>query len=160
MKKIISLLTIILTLNSFSYAQELNVIVPGTAKNIPDGWHKFTFQGTKFDVEVKAETLTEGNIVWFDQSIYSGSLKGYDISGKGTYVWPNRERYEGTFRNNMRHGKGTMFYKDGSRHYGKWKNNKKNGKGQEYNKSGELVKDGIWENDVFVKPAKAKKKKG
>ena len=25
--------------------------------------------------------------------------------------------------------------------------------------AGELVKDGVWENDVFVKPAKAKKKK-
>lgn len=159
MKKVISLLILVLSINFAGEAQELNAVVPGTAKNIPDGWHKFTFQGAKFDVEIKSQSLTEGNIVWFDQSIYSGAFRGNSITGRGTYVWPDRQRYEGTFKNNMRHGKGTMFYKDGSRHYGKWKDNKKNGKGQEYNKAGELVRDGIWENDIFVKPAKSKKKK-
>ena len=158
MKKVISFFILVLSLNFSSRAQELNTIVPGAAKNIPDGWHKFTFQGAKFDVEIKSEGLTEGNIVWFDQSIYSGTLRGYTIAGRGTYVWPNRERYEGSFRNNMRYGKGTMFYKDGTRHYGKWKDNKKNGKGQEYNKAGELVRDGFWENDVFVEVSKKKKK--
>lgn len=139
-------------------AQELNSIVPGTAKNIPDGWHKFTFQGVRFDVGVEEEFLTEGNVVWFDSARYSGSFSGYDISGNGTYVWPNRERYEGKFKKNMRHGKGTMFYKDGTYFYGKWKNNKRNGKGQLYQKNGDLIKDGLWENDVFIKAAKPKKK--
>ncbi|RNC87623.1 MAG: hypothetical protein ED556_00070 [Winogradskyella sp.] len=140
-------------------AQELNIVVPGTAKQIPDGWHKFRFQGAKFDVGVKEERLTEGNVIWFDDSRYSGTFSGYNISGKGTYIWPNKERYEGSFRNNMRHGKGTMYYLDGTRHYGKWKNNKKNGKGQLYDKDGNLLKDGVWENDIFVKAAKPKKKK-
>jgi len=159
MKHLINLLILVFVIHSFGFAQELNTIVPGVTKNIPDGWHKFEYQGSRFDVEVIAEGLTQGNIIWFDQSRYSGSLSGNNITGKGTYIWKNRERYEGLFKNNMRHGKGTMFYKDGSRHYGKWKNNKKNGKGQEYDKDGNIVRDGTWENDVFVKAVKSKKKK-
>lgn len=159
MRTIIFFITFLFAFGDQLIGQELNVIVPGTVKHIPNGWHKFTFQGARFDVGVEEELLTHGNVVWFDNARYSGTFNGYDISGNGTYVWPNRERYEGRFKNNMRHGKGTMFYKDGSRFYGKWKLNKRNGKGQLYDKSGNLIKDGIWENDVFVKAAKSKKKK-
>ena len=153
MKKLILLAVILLGSNSLS-AQNLNGIVKGTLKNVPDGWHKFTYQGISYDVGVEDEFLTQGNIVWFDNSRYSGAFNGYNISGKGTYVWPNKERYEGRFKNNMRHGYGTMYYKDGTYFYGKWKNNRKNGKGQEYDKNGILVRDGVWKNDVFVKTSK------
>lgn len=157
MKVIIRFLIIVFALNV--NAQDINTVAPGATKHIPNGWHKFSFQGMRLDVGVEAENLTRGNVVWFDNARYSGTFSGYEISGKGTYVWPNRERYEGSFRNNMRHGKGTMYYSDGSKHYGKWKNNKKNGKGQVYDKNGKLIKDGIWENDIFIKAAKPKKKK-
>lgn len=157
MKNIIKLLAIIFILNS--NAQELNIVVPGTFKKTPDGWHKFSFQGVRYDVGINEQRLTKGNITWFDNAIYSGTFNGYDISGKGTYIWPNRERYEGSFRNNMRHGKGTMYYKDGKKHYGRWKNNVKHGRGQLYTKNGDLLKDGFWENNKFIKAVKPKKKK-
>ena len=98
MKKIISLLIIVLFVNFNSDAQELNTIVKGAAKNIPDGWHKFTLQGASFDVEVIGGRLVQGNISWFDGAKYSGSLGGSVISGRGTYTWPDGTRYEGSFK--------------------------------------------------------------
>ncbi len=159
MNRIVAIIFLILVFYAKTEAQELNIIVPGTAHNIPDGWHIFIFQGVKFDVEVKDELLKKGVVIWQDKSRYSGDLKGYSISGKGTYIWKNRERYEGAFKNNMRHGKGTMFYKDDTKHYGKWKHNKKNGRGQEYDKDGELIRDGIWKDDIFIKEIASKKTK-
>ncbi len=159
MKKHILSALFISVFGFFATAQTLNRIPPGSAANYPDGWHKFVDQGATFDVEILNRSLTQGNIVWFDQSKYSGTLVGYIISGKGTYTWKDGQRYAGSFKNNMRHGWGTMYYLDGTRYDGKWKNNKKQGKGKVYDKDDNLVQKGVWDNDVFVGDKKKKKKK-
>lgn len=159
MKKVISAIVILMTIGFTSNAQEINGVPPGGARGLADGWYTYQDQGTTFDVEVIGKKLTQGTIVWFDQSKYSGTLTGYTITGKGTYTWKDGQRYEGYFKDDKRHGKGTMYYLDGTKHYGKWKNHLKHGKGQTYDKDGVLIKDGIWENGILVKEKIKKKKK-
>jgi len=118
-------------------AQELNVIPVSTVRQLPDGWHKFTEQGARFDVEVLGGKLVKGNIIWFDSSSYSGSFAGNRIS----------------------HGKGSMINSDGSKWSGKWKLNQKNGKGKSFDNEGAIVQQGIWEQNEYVGGAKKIKKK-
>ena len=139
-------------------AQELNTAPTSTLRQLPDGWHKFTDQGARFDVEVLGGDLVRGNITWFDNASYSGSFLGRQISGKGTYKWPDGKRYEGSFKNNERHGKGSMIQADGNKWSGKWKANQKNGKGKSFDKTGTIIQEGVWQNGKFI-GAKRKKKK-
>ena len=139
-------------------AQELNAVPVSTVRQLPDGWHKYTEQGASFDVEVRSGNLVRGNIVWFDNTSFSGTFSGNRISGKGTYKWSDGKRYEGSFKNNERHGKGSMIASDGSKWSGKWKLNQKNGKGKAFDNAGNLVQEGVWEQNQFV-GVKTKKKK-
>ena len=140
-------------------AQEINTVPSSGIAKLPDGWHKFQSQGAFLDVEIISGNLTQGNIKWFDNATYSGNFSGFFIAGKGTYTWPGGKRYEGSFKDNERHGKGSMIEADGSKWSGKWKNNKKNGKGKAFDAQGNLIKEGIWKDDIFI-GAKKKKKKG
>jgi len=159
MKRIIFPILFMVAISFSVIGQTLNRIPPGAAVNYPNGWYKFINQGVTFDVEILNKTLTQGNIIWFDQTKYSGTLAGYTISGKGTYTWKDGRRYEGSFKDNKRHSWGTMYYLDGTRYDGKWKNNKKQGKGKAYDKDGNLVQQGVWDNDVFIGTKKKRKKK-
>ncbi|MCK8521568.1 hypothetical protein M0D21_08310 [Aquimarina sp. D1M17] len=146
------ILIIALVISAFGIqAQDVKYPVVKGLKQLPNGWHKFSYAGTIFDVEVRDGYLIKGNVTWFDNSHYSGSFVGNKISGKGTYTWSNGDRYEGAFRNNQRHGKGTMYWKDGRKYTGKWKNNFQNGKGKSYDPNGNLTAEGIWESAVLIK---------
>ncbi len=135
-------------------AQKLNYPASKGLRQLNNGWHKFSVEGAVFDVEVSEGRLVKGNVVWFDNSKYSGSFNNNKISGKGTYTWPNGDRYEGSFKNNQRHGKGTMYWSDGTKHSGKWKNNSRNGKGKSFDPNGNLVNEGVWEGDTLVENKK------
>lgn len=158
MRHIVGIVILVMTFGFTSYAQDLNTIPPLGVKDRADGWHVYQVQGTTFDVEILGRRLTQGTIIWFDQSKYSGGLSGFNITGKGTYEWSDGQRYEGSFKDSKRHGKGTMYYADGSKHYGKWKNHLKHGKGQTYDKNGDLLVDGVWKEGVLVKENVKKKK--
>ena len=151
MKKCILILVLIVGVSFYSSAQTINLIPTKQISQLPDGWHKFLSSGTNFDVEVQFGSLVQGNITWFDGASYSGAFYKNLVAGKGTYTWPNGDRYEGSFKANKLHGKGTFYKKDGTKHQGKWKDNKKSGKGKVYDSDGKLIKQGTWENDVFVK---------
>lgn len=132
-------------------AQEIKVLPTNQeTSNLPDGWHKFQLQGVTFDVEVLSGRYSQGNVVWFDGTTYSGGLSGAFITGRGTYTWPNGMRYEGSFKKGKRHGKGSLILTNGQKWSGKWKENKKNGKGKVFNEEGTLVEQGVWEDDVLV----------
>ncbi|WP_346881826.1 hypothetical protein [uncultured Algibacter sp.] len=149
-KGILTASFIITTIASIT-AQNVNIIPSSPhIKQLPNGWHKFAFEGTNFDVEVEEGYLIKGNIVWFDGSKYSGQLSNFSISGRGTYSWVDGRRYEGSFKNNLRHGKGSLIEQDNSKWSGKWKNNKKNGKGTLFDKSGKIVKKGTWKENKYI----------
>ena len=157
MSRVIFSVAFILSIAFSASAQKINIVPPVATHNLTNGWHKFIDQGATFDVEVSENTFLQGNIIWFDQSKYSGTLSGFNITGKGTYTWNDNTRYEGSFKRNNRHGWGVMYYLDGTKHEGKWKNNKKEGKGKSYDKNGKVVQQGIWANDEFVGAKKKKK---
>lgn len=150
MKTTIITIALLFTGLFVSQAQTINPVPTGTARQLPNGWHKYIDQGTTFDVEVLNGALVQGNIKWFDGSTYSGALSYNGISGKGTYTWPDGQRYEGAFKNNARHGKGTMYSLDGTKYGGKWKNDKKNGKGTVFSSEGDIVQKGVWAADEFL----------
>ena len=48
-------------------------------------------------------------------------------------------------------GKGMMKYKDGRIFEGEFKNEKKNGAGVMKSSAGNIVEQGIWKDDLFIK---------
>ncbi len=150
MKKSISIFVFVVGMVFYGNAQDLNNVPTQHINQLTDGWPKFTSQGAAFDVEVAFGKLVKGNILWFDSTKYSGSFYNNKISGKGTYTWSNGDYYEGSFKNNQRHGKGTMHWSNGSKYSGKWKKNQKYGKGKLYDNNGAVVKEGVWEQDLYV----------
>lgn len=151
MKNFILVAFLLVGITGSLQAQEIKVLPTNHETNSwPDGWHKFQLQGVTFDVEILNGRYTQGNVIWFDGTTYSGSLSGAFISGRGTYTWPNGMRYEGSFKKGNRHGKGSLILTNGQKWSGKWKENKKNGKGKIFNQEGTLVEQGVWEDDVMV----------
>ncbi|AXT62335.1 hypothetical protein D1816_18855 [Aquimarina sp. AD10] len=154
MKKNIFLLIFVLGTIFYSTAQSLNDVPTRHIAKLTNGWYKFKSQGAIFDVEVLNGSLSKGIVIWFDTAKYSGSFVNNKISGKGTYTWPNGDYYEGAFKNNQRHGKGTMHWADGTKYTGKWKNDKQNGKGKLFDTAGAIVKQGVWQEDLYVDNSK------
>jgi hypothetical protein len=147
---------LLITISTTTFAQKINTVPTKGVSDLSDGWHKFTLEGAAFDVEVLNGNLTQGNIVWFDQSTYSGKLSSKGLNGKGTYNWPNGIKYQGSFKANQRHGKGSLVLQNGSKWSGKWKNDLKNGKGKIFDANGAITKQGVWEAGKLVqkKPVK------
>ncbi|MFS4456994.1 hypothetical protein [Maribacter sp. 2304DJ31-5] len=155
MKKRILLFIMVFTMINLAKGQEFNTIpVSSDFDSLQDGWYKFDFQNTYFDVEFKTGRLVKGIIKWADGSSYSGDLSGTGISGKGTYIWSDGSRYEGKFKNHKRHGKGSLINKDGSKWSGKWVNNQKQGKGKVFNASGEVTQVGVWASNELLTETK------
>lgn len=151
MKRTLFLVVILFGMATAMQAQEIKILPTNLETNaLPDGWHKFELQGAIFDVEVLGGNYTKGKVTWFDGTSYSGGLSGAFISGKGTYTWANGSRYEGSFKKGKRHGKGSLILANGQKWSGKWKQNKKHGKGKVYDKEGEIVQQGVWEEDALV----------
>jgi hypothetical protein len=81
---------------------------------------------------------------------YEGQWKEGKKEGYGIYYYKNKERYEGDFFNGKRDGKGTYFFSNGHKYIGDWKNDKRNGLGHIEKNKGNIVKNGIWEDDNFI----------
>ena len=62
----------------------------------------------------------------------------------------NGDKYIGTFKNGLINGKGTYINNNGEKYIGNFQGNKKNGYGKLYDKNGTLIKEGIWENGIFI----------
>ena len=107
-------------------------------------------------------------------SIFKGKFYDDKINGKGIFIWPNGHRYEGQYKDGLRHGKGTYFFPSGYKYIGDFVKNKKegfgkyifkdgdwyegefkagfrHGKGIIYDGNKKIIKQGLWENDKFVK---------
>ena len=83
-------------------------------------------------------------------NIYEGEFKDNLIMGKGTLTMQNGDKYIGIFKNGLINGKGTYINNNGEKYIGNFQSNKKNGYGKLYDKNGTLIKEGIWENGIFI----------
>ena len=73
------------------------------------------------------------------------SLLSHSIYKSGDY-------YIGEFKDGYIHGQGqgTCWWANGSKYVGEWKNSCRHGKGTEYAADGQISKEGVWENNVYV----------
>ncbi len=84
-------------------------------------------------------------------SIYVGTWKDNRKHGTGRYTWKDGSVYDGEYVDDMRNGRGTYFFTTGEKYVGEWRNDKREGKGTLYSKNGEVLLDGMWKNDEFVR---------
>ncbi len=80
---------------------------------------------------------------------YTGACKKGLAHGKGKSV--GTDTYEGRFKAGHPHGFGTYTFATGEKYTGSWKKGKKQGLGKLIAADGNLVKEGIWKADKFVK---------
>jgi hypothetical protein len=81
---------------------------------------------------------------------YNGNWDNDQPNGKGVYSFKSGNEYNGTLSNGEFQGIGTMVYADGSKYVGSWKSSRRSGKGAMYNAYSVVLKNGTWENDIFI----------
>ena len=83
-------------------------------------------------------------------NIYEGEFKDNLIMGKGTLTLKNGDKYIGVFTNGSINGNGTFIDHNGEKYVGNFEANKKSGFGKLYDKDGILIKEGTWENGIYI----------
>jgi hypothetical protein len=102
--------------------------------------------------EVAEETANGYGIGIFEtKGIYEGNWQNNLRHGFGTYHWKNGDVYEGDFVENQREGYGTYTFASGEKYVGNWKADLREGKGTVYSKEGDIMVEGYWERDKFLK---------
>lgn len=87
---------------------------------------------------------------------YIGQCKNGLAHGKG--IAKGKDAYKGRFKNGYPEGKGTYTYADSSVYKGAFRKGRREGRGNyEYMFDGQKqLKEGFWEDDVYVGPKKVK----
>ena len=92
-----------------------------------------------------------GTFKFKNGNIYYGEFKDNLIMGKGTLTLKNGDKYIGIFNNGYLNGKGTYINNNtGEKYVGNFEANKKNGEGKLYDINDNLIKEGIWENGIYI----------
>jgi hypothetical protein len=94
-----------------------------------------------------------GTTIYPDGRTHIGEYKNDARHGKGTYSWPSGATYTGEYEDGKRSGRGTYKYSNGTKYIGVFKDNKRHGPGIEYGLNGLVLKNGLWQNDKFLRPA-------
>ena len=71
----------------------------------------------------------------------------------GTYIAHNGSKYVGEFKDSKYNGQGTFTHADGNKYVGQYKDDKRNGQGTEYASNGSVTRQGIWDDNKFVRSA-------
>lgn len=87
---------------------------------------------------------------------YEGKCKKGLAHGKGLAV--GKDTYKGKFKNGYPEGKGTYTYADGSVYKGEFSEGRRDGRGnyEIFVDGKKVLKEGFWEDDVYVGPKKIK----
>ena len=82
---------------------------------------------------------------------YEGDFKEGIREGNGKMTYRNGDYYEGEFKNWVRDGYGEFHYSNGTIYKGQLRYNVRHGRGKLINKKGDVISEGIWKKDVFVR---------
>ncbi len=93
-----------------------------------------------------------GTFTAFDGSKYLGEWKNNKQSGQGVMTFPDGDKYVGEFLDGEINGQGTYFFSNGEKHIGQYKDGKLNGKASKFDKTSKIIEQGIYEDDVLIKP--------
>ena len=77
-------------------------------------------------------------------------IRGGVVRKRKNYALYVSKNCIGIFKNGLINGKGTYINNNGEKYKGNFQGNKKNGYGKLYDKNGTLIKEGIWENEIFI----------
>jgi TonB family protein len=111
--------------------------------------------GDRYVGEFKAGNYNGfGTYFFSDGEKYIGEFKNDLRNGKGTYFYLNGNQYIGQWKDDFRSGLGTQYYASGSKYVGEFKNHKLNGLGTLFANNGEILKEGNWLDDKFVRNVK------
>ena len=72
----------------------------------------------------------------------------------GTFTFSNGEKYIGEFKDGNYNGRGTGTFANGDKYVGEYKDSLRHGQGTLYASNGTITKQGIWENDKFIRSEK------
>jgi hypothetical protein len=92
------------------------------------------------------------NASFSDGSRYEGTYRNGKKNGSGKYSLSNGDIYIGQMVNDAAEGFGTLLIKNGDKYVGQFKDNNYHGQGIFTFNNGQPKKEGLWENDKFVKP--------
>jgi len=67
-------------------------------------------------------------------------------------TFPYGDKYVGEFLDGEINGQGTYFFSNGEKHIGQYKDGKLNGKASKFDKTSIVFEQGIYEDDVLIKP--------
>lgn len=116
------------------------------------GLFRFKKDGRTLDCTYKNDAPDDpnGRMTLEDGTIYVGSFIEGKRNGKGIQRFPNGARYEGGFLLGRYHGYGICNFQDGSIYEGEWMKGQAHGRGTLMKGSGEILHDGLWQNDAPV----------
>jgi hypothetical protein len=97
-------------------------------------------------------TDCQGAYTYSDGSKYVGEWKYNKRSGQGVATFSDGDKYIGEFLDGEFNGQGTYFFSNGEKQVGQFKDGKLNGKASKVNKTGKVFEQGIYEDDVLIKP--------
>jgi hypothetical protein len=89
-----------------------------------------------------------------DGSKFIGEVRNGKKHGKGAEYFSDGDRYVGEYKEDVADGFGTHYMKSGDIYVGYFKNNNYNGKGIYTPKSGSPIREGLWQDDKFIKAEK------
>jgi hypothetical protein len=90
-----------------------------------------------------------------DGALYIGDFLEGKKHGKGKYFWLDGSRYEGKFSNGLSHGEGKETLRDGTSYVGSFRSGIRHGLGKEFSSDGQLIREGNWEEDLYVPDKKS-----
>ena len=73
-------------------------------------------------------------------------------NGQGVATFSDGDNYVGEFLDGEFNGQGTYFFSNGEKHTGQYKDDKLNGKASKFDKTSKVFEQGIYEDDVLIKP--------
>lgn len=91
-------------------------------------------------------------------SRYVGQWQNNERHGHGIFYWKDGEYYEGDYVNDKRNGQGTYYWPNGEKYVGQWKDDQRSGKGAFFDKDGNILTQGVWENDKMITAASKSKR--
>lgn len=82
--------------------------------------------------------------------IYEGNFKNNKYSGQGKHFTQNGLKYEGIWENDKPNGYGKLYKKNKMIFEGFFTHELKNGMGKEYDENGNIIREGLWSNGLYL----------
>lgn len=118
--------------------------------NILQGTYTYYRETTPINNKISSSnttvTRTIEPIVSFLGTLLNGKANGYGVG-----VYANGNTYKGNWKDNSKEGYGVYNWRNGEEYRGNYKNDLRNGYGKMYTRLGQLIQEGYWENDQYVK---------